>query len=335
MRFVTIKDIAKELRLSIATVSRALNDDGNIRPETKALVVATAKRMGYKKNPVAINLQSRRTRTIGVIVPEMSTPYAARVIDGIQHVCYGHDYKVIITSSAEDAARERQGIDIMTQFRVDGVIACRCNDSENTDLFREFADAGVPLVFYDRVSTGIDVPYVTVDDETKSFFLVEHLIKQGRRHIAFIGIDEHVVYNSFLRYRGYRQALERYGIDFEPALLVRADGMSYSDGATAADKLLSTDVDAIFAFSDILAIGAMNRLQTMGRRIPDDIAVAGFSGTELSTIVTPQLTTVEPHLFEMGCHAAEMIFSLIDGKPISSNKTLVDADIIYRKSTEK
>ena len=336
MRYVTIKDIARELLVSVSTVSRALNNDASIRKETREKIQAAAKRMGYVPNPVATNLKYGRTKTIGVIVPEMSTPYAALVIDGIQDICYHNNYKVIIASSGEDAEKERENLDIMMQFMIDGIIACRCDYNKNTELYKKIQEQRIPLVFYDRIPYNIEAPQVVVDDETKAFFLVEHMIRSDRKNIAYIGANFDTVYNSVLRHKGYREALQRYGLEYNPNIVIQTEGLHYSDGAAAVDKLRHEKTDAIFAFTDTLAIGAMNRLKSMGRNIPRDVAVAGFSGTNLCTIVSPQLTTVEPRQFEMGQKAAELIIKLINNS--SSNKSeqvIIDADIIYRESTEE
>ena len=336
MKYVTIKDIARELVVSVSTVSRALNNDTSIRKETREKIQAAAKRMGYVPNPVATNLKFGRTKTIGVIVPEMSTPYAALVIDGIQDICYHNNYKVIIASSSEDADKERESLDIMMQFMIDGIIACRCDYNKNIELYQKIQEQHIPLVFYDRIPHNIEAPQVIVDDETKAFFLVEHLIRAGRKNIAFIGANFDTVYNAVLRHKGYRAALERYGIEYNPNIVIQTEGLNYSDGAAAVDKLRHEKTDAIFAFTDTLAIGAMNRLKSMGRNVPRDVAVAGFSGTNLCTIVSPQLTTVEPRQFEMGQRAAELIIKLINNPSLQSNeKVIIDADIIYRDSTEE
>jgi LacI family transcriptional regulator len=334
MRFVTIKDIARALGLSVSTVSRALNDDNNIRQETRQKVLATAKQMGYMKSPVAMNLKFGYTKTIGVIVPEMTTPYASLVIDGIQNVCYANHYKVVIASSGEDAEKERQSIEIMYQFMVDGIIACRTDNRQNHDLYQSILDRKMPLVLYDRLSPDLDAPHVGIDDETKAFFLIDHLIRKGRKRIAFIGIDPNIVFNAQKRYNGYRMALERHHITPDPDLVVWANGMSYSDGGVAIDRLLGKSIDAVFAFTDTLAIGAMNRLTSMGRRVPEDIAVAGFSGTIISSIVNPQLTTVEPPQYAIGQAAARLVLDLINGKQPEKKEVTLDAEIIYRKSTE-
>lgn len=334
MRFVTIKDIAKVLNLSVSTVSRALNDDANIRTETKNKIIATAKRMGYVKSPVAMNLKFGTTKTIGVVVPEMTTPYAALVIDGIQNVCYANHYKVIIASSGENAIKERESVNIMYQFMVDGIIACRTDNRQNHDLFQQIIDKRLPLVLYDRLSPDLNAPHVGIDDETKAFFLTDHLLRQGHQRIAFIGIDPHIVYNAQKRFEGYREALERHHVAYDASIVIDANGMKYSDGATAVDNLLDKHVDAIFAFSDTLAIGAMNRLTSMGIRVPQDIAVAGFSGTEISTIVSPRLTTVEPPQYEIGQTAARLVLDMIDGNMPDHQEFMLDAEIIYRESTE-
>lgn len=334
MRFVTIKDIARALDLSVSTVSRALNDDNNIRQETRQKVLATAKQMGYMKSPVAMNLKFGYTKTIGVIVPEMTTPYASLVIDGIQNVCYANHYKVVIASSGEDAEKERQSIEIMYQFMVDGIIACRTDNRQNHDLYQSILDRKMPLVLYDRLSPDLDAPHVGIDDETKAFFLIDHLIRKGRKRIAFIGIDPNIVFNAQKRYNGYSMALERHHITPDPDLVVWANGMSYSDGGVAIDRLLGKSIDAVFAFTDTLAIGAMNRLTSMGRRVPEDIAVAGFSGTIISSIVNPQLTTVEPPQYAIGQAAARLVLDLINGKQPEKKEVTLDAEIIYRKSTE-
>ena len=335
MKYVTIKDIARELVVSVSTVSRALRGDTSIRKETREKIQAAAKRMGYVPNPVATNLKFGRTKTIGVIVPEMSTPYAALVIDGIQDICYHNNYKVIIASSSEDADKEKESLDIMMQFMIDGIIACRCDYNKNTELYQKIQEQHIPLVFYDRIPYNIEAPQVIVDDEMKAFFLVEHLIRSGRKNIAYIGANFDTVYNSVLRYKGYREALQRYGLEYNPNIVVQTEGLNYSDGAAAVDKFRHEKTDAVFAFTDTLAIGAMNRLKSIGRSIPKDVAVAGFSGTNLATIVSPQLTTVEPRQFEMGQKAAELIIKLITNPSSNkSNQVIIDADIIYRNSTE-
>jgi len=334
MKHVTIKDIARYLSISVSTVSRALVNDKNIRKETKEKVLAAAKELGYKPNPVATNLKYGHTNTVGVIVPEMVTPFAARVINGIQDVLYANGIKVIIAESCEDPELERENLEIMERFMVDGIIICLCDYHKNKEEYLRLQKAEVPMVFYDRIPYGLDVPHVMVDDYIKAFFLVEHLIRKGYRRIVHIkGPDS--VYNSLERYRGYKDALTKFKIPLDERLVIKT-GLTFDDGRNVADQLINAqiDFDAVFAFTDTLAIGAMNRLRERGKKIPEEVAVASFSGTELSSIVYPRLTTVEPPLRQMGRNAAELIMEKIKNMSSPNRSIVLDAEIKLRESTE-
>ena len=278
MKHVTIKDIARSLCISVSTVSRALTDDKNIRKETREMVVEEAKRLGYKRNPVAMNLKMGRTNTIGVIVPEMHTPYASQVINGIQEVLYKKNQKVMIAESDEKPERELENLKMMEQFMVDGLIVSLCSYRKNIEMYQQLAADGMAIVFYDRIPYGLKMPQVMVDDNVDSYFMVEHLIRLGRKRIVYLqGPDD--IYNAYQRGLGYREAMEKFHL-FDPSRIVKT-GMTFKDGADAIDRLIYNKVefDAIFAFTDTLAIGAQNRLRALGKRIPEEIFVAGFSGT--------------------------------------------------------
>lgn len=333
MKHVTIKDIARSLYISVSTVSRALTDDKNIRRETREVVLREAERLGYRRNPVAMNLKMGRTNTIGVIVPEMHTPYASQVVAGIQSVLYKNNQKVMIAESDENPDRERESLQMMEEFMVDGLIVSLCSYKHNIETYRRLANEGVAIVFYDRIPHGMDdMPQVMVDDNNDSYFMAEHLIRLGRRRIAYLyGPDD--VYNAVERGRGYREAMEKFQI-YDPRLIVKT-GMTFADGAAAVDSLVRQGIefDAVYAFTDTLAIGAMNRLREKGRCIPEDVAVAGFSGTELSTIVFPQLTTVEPPLTEMGQRAAELVLEKVRNPEAENRKIVLRTEMKCRAST--
>lgn len=333
MKHVTIKDIARSLCISVSTVSRALTDDKNIRRETREAVLREAERLGYRRNPVAMNLKMGRTNTIGVIVPEMHTPYASQVVAGIQSVLYKNNQKVMIAESDENPDRERESLQMMEEFMVDGLIVSLCSYKHNIETYRRLANEGVAIVFYDRIPHGMDdMPQVMVDDNNDSYFMAEHLIRLGRRRIAYLyGPDD--VYNAVERGRGYREAMEKFQI-YDPRLIVKT-GMTFADGAAAVDSLVRQGIefDAVYAFTDTLAIGAMNRLREKGRCIPEDVAVAGFSGTELSTIVFPQLTTVEPPLTEIGQRAAELVLEKVRNPEAENRKIVLRTKMKCRAST--
>lgn len=170
MKHVTIKDIANDLVISVSTVSRALTGDKNIRRETREKVLEAAKRLGYRPNLVATNLKYGRTSTIGVIVPEMVTPFSAKIVSGIQEVMYAHGIKVIVTDSNEDPDKELENLQLMQHFRVDGIIVSMCSYKKNHDEYLQLQQTEIPVVFYDRIPYGLDVSQVVVDDYIKAFF---------------------------------------------------------------------------------------------------------------------------------------------------------------------
>ena len=335
MKQITIKELAERLRLSVSTVSRALADDRNIRRETKERVLRLAEELGYRRNPVAVNLRSGRTDTVGVIVPEMVTPFAATVIEGIRQVLYARGLKVIVAQSDEDPEIECENLLLMERFMVDGIIACPCDAARNGAVYRRILQRGVPLVFYDRAPFRVDAPKVIVDDFTTSYFLMEHLIGRGCRRIAHFGGPEHIT-NAGERLRGYKYALEKFGFEPDKRLIIPS-GVTFDSGRAAADELLRCmpDADALFAWTDTVAIGAMNRLMERGVRVPGQIAVAGYSGTVLSTIVNPQLTTVEQPLEEMGRTAAELILEKIADSATPDRAVTLTAPIRERASTAR
>ena len=333
MKHITIKDIARSLCISVSTVSRALTDDKNIRRETREAVLREAECLGYRRNPVAMNLKMGRTNTIGVIVPEMHTPYASQVVAGMQSVLYKNNQKVMMAESDENPLRERECLQMMEEFMVDGLIVSLCSYKQNIDIYRRLAAAGMAIVFYDRIPHGLDdMPQVMVDDNNDSYFMAEHLVRIGRRRIAYLcGPDD--IYNAVERKRGYCEAMEKFHV-YDPQLIVKT-GMTFADGASAVDDLVRRGIefDAVYAFTDTLAIGAMNRLRELGRRIPEDVAVAGFSGTELSTIVYPKLTTVEPPLTEMGQRAAELVLDKVRNPEADNRKIVLRTEMKCRAST--
>jgi len=330
----TIKDIAKNLGLSVSTVSRALNENENIKKETRELVLETARVLNYRSNPIGLSLKHGVTNTIGVLVPEMTTPFAAEVILGIQETLNKKDYKVIIAQSNEDPEKERESLLLMENFMVDGVIICPCDYKINKSEYLRLQDNGVPIVFYDRIPFGMEVPNVIVDDYHESFFMVEHLIRSGRKRIVYVQGPGYI-YNTIERARGYKDALEKFDIPYDQSLVIKA-GVTFDDGRLAAEKLMKNQVsfDAIFTFTETLALGTMNYLKYNRIQIPEEVSVASFSGTALSTVVYPQLTSVEQPKKIMGETAAQLILEKIENPSIPNKKVVLSSEIKLRASTE-
>ncbi|PWN68963.1 LacI family transcriptional regulator [Chryseobacterium phosphatilyticum] len=334
MRRITIKDLSKFLSLSTSTISRALLHDKNVNEETRKKVLDAAEKLGYKPNLTALNLQSGQSRTIGFVVPEMITPFSSTVLKGIQNILYPLGYRIIITQSDEDPLIERKNLQLMEEFNVDAIIINLCHETQNNDIYQKIMDNGTPLIFFDRIPhKSLDVSKVIIDDSIKASLMVEYLIKTKRKKIVHI-MGPSTIRNAVERVNGYKRILMKYNI-FDENLVVQTDGMTFEHGKKAVKQLLNKNIefDSIFAFSDTLAMGAMNFLLEQKVRIPEEVAIASFSGTELSTMVYPQLTSVQQPLEKMGEAAAELALEKIKNNMLPSRSILMDAELVYRAST--
>lgn len=334
MKRITIKDLAQYLSLSTSTISRALLNDKNINPDTKNRVIEASKKLGYKPNEAALNLKYGKTKSIGFVVPEMTTPFSAKVLQGIHNILYPLGYKVIILQSDEDPAQEKDNLLLLETFNVDGIIINLCHETYNQDIYQQIIDRGTPLVFFDRIpQNAMDVSKVLVNDYIKSSLMTEHLISCGRKNIVHL-MGPSTVRNAVERAEGYKRVLIKHKL-YNPQLILKANRVGFDDGRIAAQQLLDSKIkfDSIFAFTDTLAIGAMNYLQEQGIKIPEEVAIASFSGTELSTNVYPQLTSVEQPLIKMGETSAELIIEKIKDNTCPSQTIILDAKLVYRSST--
>lgn len=301
---ITIKDIAKALGISTSTVSRALSDAWDVKRETREQVLAMAKKLNYHPNLNAKNLQNKRTGTVGIIIPEFVSSFFPRVIMGIQEVLYGENYHMFITQSNESRSQELENMRMLREHMVEGIIISTTNEGGNEDAYKELIDSGMPLVFFNRCPKTLAAPKVMIDDCLMAEKAVEHLIDTGRRNIVHL-VGPVNLEVSASRSQGFANTLNRHGIDPEGRCLPA--GIFIKDGYDAAQRLLDAGAplpDAIFCFNDPVAIGAMKALKNAGIRIPQDIAIVGFSEGSMATVVEPQLTTVQQPMHEMGRQAA-------------------------------
>lgn len=334
MKRITIKDLSKYLLLSTSTVSRALMNDKNIHSETKKKVLEAADKLGYKPNSAALNLKYGQSKNVGFVVPEMVTTFSATVLRGIQNILNPLGFKIIIMQSDENPVIERQNLLLLEDFNVDAIIINLCHQTFNEALYKQILERGTPLIFFDRIPGDyLDVSKVVVDDDIKASLMVEHLISTGKRRIAHI-MGSSSIRNATQRATGYKNTLKKHKI-FDPDLIIEAEGSKFEDGRNAVRQLITRNVhfDAIFAFTDTLAIGAMNYLLEQNIKIPQEVAIASFSGTELSTIVHPQLTTVEQPLVKMGEAAAELVLDKIKHHSTISKTICLASTLVYRSST--
>lgn len=334
MAQITIKDLAITLGLSTSTISRALNDHPDINPETKKLVQQTATELGYEPNIVARNLKAKYSNQIGIIVPEIKHDFFSKAISGIEEVAYKAGFTVIVSQSNEDVLREKINANALYLHRVSGLIVSLSQTTEKIEHFKNLLEKGVSIVFFDRVSKEDNDTYkVVVDDYQSSYNAVKYLISKGYKRIVHFAGPK-ILQNCSERLAGYKKALEDSGIGFTEELVVHG-GMHEDDGIKNIEYLNNNNVkfDAIFAVNDPVAVGAAIYLKKNGIKIPDNVAIIGFSNNPITEYMTPSLTTVEQPAYEMGKMAASMLISLIKGEDEKVEKKVVlPAKLIIRES---
>ena len=334
-KHVTIKDIALELGISKSTVSRALADRFDVKPETRKAVLEMAEKLKYRPNVMALNFMHQQTKIIGVVVPEFLNSFFPRMIIEIQRVCEQSGYNVLITQSNENPADERKNLEVMLNAMVDGLIVSVVHRSRNMDIFKQLQEEGIPVVFVNRPSDLPNATQVIVDDEKMSFFAVEHLIYKSRRRILHLtGPAE--LKNTQERLTGYRNALVKHGIPVEKHFL-REGGIDRESGYYAMRQSLAEEPvpDAVYAFNDPVAMGAMKAIKEAGYRIPQDIAVVGFSESRSALLVDPPLTSVEQPLSELGATSARLLLERIENPETPFKTVVLNARLNVRRSSDE
>ncbi|MGD9210338.1 MAG: LacI family DNA-binding transcriptional regulator [Desulfobacteraceae bacterium] len=332
----TIKDIAKRLKLSPSTVSRALRNHPDISITTKKRVISLANQLDYQPNSIAQSLQTQKTKTIGVIVPEIKQPFFAAVINGIEEFAFNAGYTIIVCQSNECYQREVVYTRLLVSHRVAGLLVSLSKETRNFDHFKVVLRRDIPLVFFDRVSPALEVSKVVVDDYQGAFDMVTHLISCGYKRIAHLAGPENLSICRF-RKKGYIDALKQHNIPIDTALII-SGGLDNSDGMVGFRKLLTLKKkpDAIFAVNDPVATGAFAVIKAKGLKIPQEIALAGFSNTQMTSLIDPPLSTVEQPTYEIGKIAAELLMMQIhsskeDFKP---QLKILKTELIIRESTQ-
>jgi len=312
---VTIKDIARELGISPSTVSRALKDHPDISVETKKAVNELAEKLNYQPNIVALSLRQKKTNTIGVIIPEIVHFFFSTVISGIEDVAYNAGYNVILSQSGESYPREVTDMKALFNSRVDGMLISISRETTNFDHIESIISKGVPIVFYDRMYNNPNTSKVIVDDMEGAKEAVLHLIDQGCKRIAHIQSAPNLIISED-RLRGYKEALKERKIEFKEKLIFTCETGTLEEGKSVTQKIFAqpNPPDAIFANNDPLAMGAMMALKEKGLKIPQDVAVAGFSNWFFDELMEPSLTSVDQPGFQMGQEAARLLIRQIELK---------------------
>ncbi len=334
---ITIYDIAKELNLSAATISRGLKDHRSISDKTKKRITLKAEEMGYRSNTFASNLRKKKTNTIGVIIPRMNSNFVSTVLTAVEKVANDFGYNVIISQSIENVNKEKLNTQTLFDNRVDGVLASVAYDTDNTKHFDKFIKKKIPLIFFDRIIESDDIPSVVIDNFKSGYELTQHLISQGCTRIVHIsGNQKRNVYKD--RFEGYQKALAEASIEFSDDLLIEGE-LTEEAGIQAAETILKMKnmPDGIFSANDICAASCMQVLKQNGIRIPEDIAITGFNNDPISRLTEPNLTTVNYPAFRMGEIAATNLINHLQGVSsiFDTHKIILKSEMLIRESSLK
>ncbi len=330
---ISLKDIAKELGVSISTVSRGLKDHPDISDELIAKIKALAGLRNYSPNPMAMGLLKQRTRMIGVIVPDLVTYFFSSVISGIEEVAREKGYFVIISSSNESSQKEKENIQNLMKARVEGFIVCLSQETTDYSYFEQIIELEIPLVFFDRVCLRDKVPTVVADSFEAARGITHHFFENGACRIAYISGPDHLNISDERR-KGYLQGLVDCSINFNPEYLEKCD-LSPESATAATRRLLrlSSPPDAIFGINDTVVFAAMKEVRNSGFRIPEDIMLVGFTDEFHATVVSPTLTSVMHPTREMGKVAAELFFELTENMGLPPKSAELKTKLVIRESS--
>jgi len=335
---VTITDIARQLSVAPSTVSRALHDHPAIKRETKEAVKALAIKLDYQPNLLALNLLQKKSNTLGVIVPEITSHFFSAIVTGIQDVVATSDYNIMICLSNESYTEEMTIVNNLLKIQVDGVLVSPSSETKSFGHFKRLQKTGIPVVVFDRDCPGLEADKVLVDDYSGAFQAVEYLIQSGCKKIAHLAGPSNLSTTKH-RLRGYLDALENNNIPVQKDYIVHVSGFSHKDGLKPAKKLLKlkNPPDAIFAMNDNIAISAMHIAKKLDFKIPEDISIVGFDDRPNSSYFTPSLSTVWQPVYSIGMLSARILLRHLkeENTKVEFRKEVFKPELIIRESSKK
>ena len=332
----TLRDIARQLNISISTVSRALGGSPDINKDTRKAVMEIAKELAYEPNQVAQNLRKNKTNTLGMIVPELATHFFSANLSGFQDVAAGKGYNVMICQSNESYEEEIKNINTLVASRVDGLIISLSKETRNYDHLQSLFNRGIPLVFFDRVCDEINTSRIIVDDHDGAFKATEHLIEMGYKRIAHLSGPENLSISK-RRLEGYLDAMKKHNMPVLPEF-VRHSSLSERDVIDQVNALLNLPEppDALFAINDPAAVQALQVIKERGLKVPEDLALVGFNNDPVTALLEPSLTTIAQPAFQLGQLAARHILEQINHPTeFIPQKVVLKTELIIRNSSKR
>ena len=337
---VTLKQIAEELGISITTVSKASKNYPDVSDRTRKLVRETASMLNYRPNSFAVNLRTKESKIIGLIIPEIMHHFFSSVVKSIVAEAEKKGYLVITLQSNESYELEKKQLDLLVNKRVDGILISLANETSNYKHLTQVIENETPLVMFDKIAKTVKCSKVIIDDRKAAFKATQHLIDIGCKRIAHFR-GPLLPQNSIDRFLGYKQALIENNIPYDPTMVYLLNDMSFEEGKNFAKQLLKDHkhVDGIFINTDLVAIGAITEFNNQGVRVPEQINVVGFSNWFMASVISPSLTTINQPGSKMGKKAFKLLYKEIKkkkkNKVIEYNDIILDVDLIIRNSTRK
>ena len=331
---ITIKDIARALKVSPSTVSRALKDNPDISLETRKLIQSYANEQNYKPNALALNLRTSRSNTIGVIIPQLVHHFFSCVLSGIEETAAKAGYNILVAQSNEKYEQEVKIVYSFLGARVCGVITSLAKDTAQYDHYQELLDNNIPIVFYDRICTGVNTERVVVDDYAGSFAAVEYMIQTGCKRIFFYSADPHLEITKNRR-NGYLDAMKKYKIPVDNSMIKFCDTREQAIAITPDLLEQPNRPDGFFAINDETASGILYSCKLIGLRVPDEVSICGFTDGAIAQSTDPKLTTVEQHGEEVGKSAITLLIDKIEGNSeMKSSNKIVRTNLVVRGTTK-
>lgn len=328
---ITIYDVARESKVSMATVSRVLNGNSNVRPATKNKVMNVINKMEYRPNAVARGLASKKTTTVGVIIPDVTDEYFASLARGIDDIASMYKYNIILANSDDDSSKQVKVLNNLLSKQVDGIIFM--GNEINDKLRQEFKNSNVPIVLAGSVDESNSVPSVNIDYISAVKTETSKLINNGNKKIAFISGSLNQPINLDYRLVGYKKALQENNYVFDKSLVFSTNG-NYQSSYNLVNSILSKNITAAVVTNDELAAGLLNGLTDLNIKVPDDFEIFTSNDTKISRLVRPQLSSITHPLYDVGAVAMRLLTKIMNNEDVDKKQVLLNYDIVERQSTK-